>query len=176
MANLLFGATVLYYVAVYVSENQLGDTAFTGMATSVKQIVGFILCLFFGGIYSRLKRNTITVAYFIAAVMLVFMVVSPSKFQAVVIATICGCCYKVVFSYMYAHGFSLVPASRIDDSVGITTAVYGIGTFFSSYFATWLMGVMHTDRVTETWMVAAVLFVILGVIEIVLTISEKKNA
>lgn len=41
VANLLFGATVLYYVAVYVSENQLGDTAFTGMATSVKQIVGF---------------------------------------------------------------------------------------------------------------------------------------
>lgn len=176
LANLLFGATVLYYVSSYVAENQLGDVAFTGMATSVKQIVGFILCLFFGGIYSILKRNTITVSYFIAAVTLVIMVVSPSKFGAVVIATICGCCYKIVFSYMYAHGFSLVPVSRIDDSVGITTAIYGIGTFFSSYFATWLMGVMKTDRVTETWMVAAVLFAILGVIEIILTISEKKSA
>lgn len=175
IANLLFGATVLYYVAVYVAENLLGDVAFTGMATSVKQIVGFILCLFFGGIYKVLKRNTITVSYFIAAATLVFMVVSPSKFSAVVIATICGCCYKVVFSYMYAHGFSLVPTSRIDDSVGITTAVYGIGTFCSTYFATWLMGVMHTDRATETWMVAAVLFAVLGVVEVFLTISERKN-
>lgn len=175
IANLLFGATVLYYVAVYVSENLLGDVAFTGMATSVKQIVGFILCLFFGSIYKVLKRHTITVSYFIAAVTLVIMVVSPSKFCAVVIATICGCCYKIVFSYMYAHGFTLVPASRIDDSVGITTAVYGIGTFFSTYFATWLMGVMHTDRATETWMVAAVAFAVLGVVEIVLTISEKKK-
>lgn len=176
IANLLFGATVLYYVAVYVAENNLGDAAFTGTATSVKQIVGFILCLFFGGIYSKLKRHTITVSYFIAAVTLIIMVVSPSKFCAVVIATICGCCYKLVFSYMYAHGFSLVPSSRIDDSVGITTAVYGIGTFFSTYFATWLMKIMNTDRVTETWMVAAVLFVILGVIEVVLTISERKKA
>ncbi len=176
IANLLFGATVLYYVAVYVSENLLGDVAFTGMATSVKQIVGFILCLFFGGIYKALKRHTITVSYFIAAVTLVIMVVAPSKFCAVVIATICGCCYKIVFSYMYAHGFSLVPASRIDDSVGITTAVYGIGTFFSTYFATWLMSVMHTDRATETWMVAAVTFAVLGVVEIVLGVSEKKES
>lgn len=175
IANLLFGATVLYYVSVYVAENQLGDVAFTGIATSVKQVVGFVLCLFFGGIYSKLKRGTITVSYFIAAVTLVYMIVSPSKFSAVVIATICGCCYKIVFSYMYAHGFSLVPSSRIGDSVGITTAVYGIGTFFSSYFATWLMKVMGTERVTETWMVAAVLFAALGIIEIILTISEKKK-
>ena len=77
---------------------------------------------------------------------------------------------------MYAHGFSLVPASRIDDSVGITTAVYGIGTFFSTYFATWLMSVMHTDRATETWMVAAVTFAVLGVVEIVLGVSEKKES
>ncbi len=175
LANLLFGATVLYYVSSYIAENQLGDVAFTGTATSVKQIVGFILCLFFGGIYSVLKRNTITVSYFIAAITLIIMVASPSKLCAVVIATICGCCYKVVFSYMYAHGFTLVPASRIDDSVGITTAIYGIGTFFSSYFATWLMHVMKTDRVTETWKIAAVLFAVLGIAEIFLTISERKN-
>lgn len=176
IANVLFSATVLYYVSSYVAENNLGDVAFTGMATSVKQIVGFVLCLFFGGIYSKLKRNTITISYFIAAVTLAIMVISPSKFSAVVIATICGCCYKLVFSYMYAHGFSLVPASRIDDSVGITTAVYGIGTFCSTYFATWLMGVMNTERVTDTWIVAIVLFIVLGAVEIALTVSEKKSA
>ena len=176
VANILFGSTVLYYVSVYIAENGLGDAAFSGTATSVKQIVGFVLCLFFGAIYSKLKRHTITVSYIIAAVTLVMMVVSPSKFGAVVIATICGCCYKLVFSYMYAHGFTLVPPSRIDDSVAITTAVYGIGTFFSTYFATWIMGLMHTDRVTETWVVSAVLFGVLAVIEIVTTVSEKKQA
>ena len=158
-----------------VQETGDGSKESLGSRFWVLEISWFILCLFFGGIYKVLKRNTITVSYFIAAVTLVFMVVSPSRFSAVVIATICGCCYKVVFSYMYAHGFSLVPASRIDDSVGITTAVYGIGTFCSTYFATWLMGVMHTDRATETWMVAAVLFAVLGVDEVFLTNSERKN-
>lgn len=176
IANLLFGATVLYYVSSYIYENNLGDSAFAGTATSVKQIVGFVLCLFFGVIYSKLKRHTITVSYIIAGITLLILAAAPSKFGAVVVATICGCMYKLVFSYMYAHGFTMVPASRIDDSVAITTAVYGIGTFFSTYFATFLMNVMGTDRVTETWYIVAVLFAVLAVLEIGLTVSEKKKA
>ena len=175
VANILFGGTVLYYVSVYISENNLGDAAFSGTATSIKQIVGFVLCLFFGAVYSKLKRQTITISYVLAALTLIIMVISPSKFGAVVIATICGCCYKIVFSYMYAHGFTLVPASRIDDSVAITTAVYGLGTFASTYFATWLMNIMHTSRATETWTVAAILFAVLAIIEIVMTIYEKRH-
>lgn len=175
LANMLFGSTVLYYVSVYITENSLGSAAFAGTATSVKQIVGFLLCLFFGAIYAKTKRHTITISYFLAAITLILMVVSPSKFAAVVIATICGCCYKVVFSYMYAHGFSLVPASRIDDSVAITTAIYGIGTFLSTYFSTFLMNVMNTSQVTPTWVVVAGLFVVLGVVEVIVTIYEKKN-
>lgn len=175
LANMLFGSTVLYYVSVYITENNLGSAGFAGTATSVKQIVGFLLCLFFGAIYAKTKRHTITISYFLAAITLILMVVSPSKFAAVVIATICGCCYKIVFSYMYAHGFSLVPASRIDDSVAITTAIYGIGTFLSTYFATFLMNVMKTSKVTPTWLVVAGLFGVLGVVEVIVTIYEKKN-
>lgn len=175
LANMLFGATVLYYVSVYITENALGDAAFSGTATSVKQIVGVIITLFFGTIYGKLKRHTLTAAYVIAAVTLVIMVVSPSKFGAVIVATICGCCYKIAFSYMYAHGFTMVPTSRIDDSVAITTAVYGIGTFLSTYFATFMMKLMHTDRVTETWTIAAALFAVLAAAEIVLSFGEKKR-
>ena len=104
------------------------------------------------------------------------LVVAPSKFGAVVIATICGCCYKIAFSYMYAHGFTMVPTSRIDDSVAITTAVYGIGTFISTYFATWMMNVMNSERVTETWTIAAGIFAAMAALEIVLAVTDKKKA
>lgn len=174
LSNLLFGATVLYYVAVYISENGLGDSAFSGMATSVKQLVGFLLCFAFGFIYKKLKRSTITVTYLIAAVSLVWLIFLPSKFAAVVIATICGCCYKIAFSFAYAHGFTLVPASRTEDATAITTAVYGIGTFCSTYFASALLSIMHTDSYTKTWIIPAVVFVIMAVIEFILTASEKK--
>ena len=176
LANLLFGATVLYYVAVYVAENGLGDSSFSGMATSVKQLVGFLLCFGFGFIYKKLKRNTITVTYLLAAVTLVWLVLAPSKFAAVVIATICGCCYKIAFSFAYAHGFAIVPASRTEDATAITTAVYGIGTFCSTYFASLLLTIMHTDSYTKTWIIPAVLFAIMGVIELTVSLTERKKA
>ena len=176
LANLLFGATVLYYVAVYIAENCLGDSSFSGMATSVKQLVGFLLCFGFGFIYKKLKRNTIAVTYLLAAVTLVWLVFAPSKFAAVVIATICGCCYKIAFSFAYAHGFAIVPASRTEDATAITTAVYGIGTFCSTYFASLLLKVMHTDSYTKTWIIPAVIFAAMGVIELILSLAEKKKA
>ena len=176
LANLLFGATVLYYVAVYIAENGLGDSSFSGMATSVKQLVGFLLCFGFGFIYKKLKRNTITVTYLLAAVTLVWLVFAPSKFAAVVIATVCGCCYKIAFSFAYAHGFAIVPASRTEDATAITTAVYGIGTFCSTYFASLLLKIMHTDSYTKTWIIPAVIFAVMGVIELILSFADKKKA
>ena len=175
LANLLFGATVLYYVAVYIAENSLGDSSFSGMATSVKQLVGFLLCFGFGFIYKKLKRNTITAAYLLAAVTLVWLVFAPSKFAAVVIATVCGCCYKIAFSFAYAHGFAIVPASRTEDATAITTAVYGIGTFCSTYFASLLLKIMHTDSYTKTWIIPAVIFAVMGVIELILSLADKKK-
>jgi len=56
--NILFGATVLYYISPYIVENGIGDAAFVGLATSVKQIVGFLICLGFGFIYAKLKKQT----------------------------------------------------------------------------------------------------------------------
>lgn len=176
LANLLFGATVLYYVAVYIAENGLGNAGFSGMATSVKQLVGFLLCFGFGFIYKKLKRNTITVAYLLAAVTLIWLVFAPSKFAAVVVATICGCCYKIAFSFAYAHGFALVPASRTEDATAITTAVYGIGTFSSTYFASLLLKVMHTDSYTKTWIIPAVLFAVMGLIELIQSLADRKKA
>ncbi len=176
LANLLFGATVLYYVAVYIAENSLGDSSFSGMATSVKQLVGFLLCFGFGVIYKKLKRNTITVTYLLAAVTLVWLIFAPSKFAAVVIATVCGCCYKIAFSFAYAHGFAIVPASRTEDATAITTAVYGIGTFCSTYFASLLLKIMHTDSYTKTWIIPAVIFAVMGVVELILSLADKKKA
>ena len=82
------------------------------------------------------------------------------------IGTICGLTYKVLMSYNYGHGFSIVPASRADDVSSITTAVYGLGSFLCTYFATWLMQLMHTDLVTPTWYVGAIGFILITVLDI----------
>ena len=175
LLNVMFGATVLYYISPYIVENNLGDSAFTGLATSIKSIVGFIICLGFGAIYAGLKRQTNTICFLIAAASIFLMILFPSKFAAVVLATIAGCAYKVSFSYVYARGFQIVPASRRDDAVAVTTAIYGIGSFLSTYFASWLMGVMHVDRVTNMFIVPVVIFVLLAVFEVITAAKEKRE-
>jgi MFS family permease len=171
--NIIFGATVLYYLSAYIVENNLGDSSFTGLAASVKSIVGLLMGLGFGFIYSKLKRQTNTVCCLVSAVCLVIMVAAPSPISALVVGTIAGCAYKVAFSYEYVHGFEIVPVSRIDDAVAVTTAVYGIGSFASTYFVTLLMGIMKTQKATGTWAVPIVIFVLLAAVELITSIKEK---
>jgi MFS family permease len=163
-----------YFLSAYIVENNIGDSAFTGMAASAKSIVGFLVSLVFGVIYGKLKRQTTTVCCVISAVCIGIMIAAPSAFSALVVATIAGCAYKVMFSYMYVHGFEIAPANRIDDAVAITTAVYGIGSFASAYFATFLMKAMHTDSATKTFTVSVIIFVILAFVEIATSIREKR--
>jgi MFS family permease len=174
--NIIFGATVLYFLSMYIVENNLGDSSFTGLAASVKSIVGLLAGVAFGFIYSKLKRQTNTVCCLVSAVCLVIMIAAPSVISVLVVGTIAGCAYKVAFSYEYVHGFEIVPQSRIDDAVAVTTAVYGLGSFASTYFATWLMGVMRVEKATETWFVPVIIFVALGAVEIITSRIEKKEA
>jgi predicted MFS family arabinose efflux permease len=175
LINILFGASVLYFISPYIVENKLGDSEFTGLATSVKSILGFLICLGFGFIYSVLKRQTNTVSLLIAAGCLILMIIGPSRFSALVLASIAGCGYKISFSYAYAHGFSIVPDSRRDDAVGITTAVYGIGSFASTYFGTYAMKIMGTELVTKMFIIPTVLIVLLALAEIIISFKEKRS-
>lgn len=172
--NIAFGATVLYYVSPYVVENGLGDSVFAGTINSVKSVVGLLVALAFGVIYSKLRRNTNLVACLIAGVGLILLVFIPNGIFALVMITVVGCCYKVCFSYAYAHGFEIVPPSRTDDATAITTAVYGLGSFLSTYIATWIAGAMSaTGAYTPTWIVFGIVFFALAVVEFITARTEK---
>ena len=175
IANILLGATILYYLSSYIFENNLGDSSFAGLSTAVKSVVGILIGIAYGFIVKKLGRWTSTVSYAVAGVTLLLLIWFPGQAMALVIGTVCGLTYKVLMSYNYGHGFSIVPASRADDVSSITTAVYGLGSFLCTYFATWLMQMMHTDLVTPTWYVAAIGFIIITVIDIFVALREKKS-
>jgi predicted MFS family arabinose efflux permease len=175
LINILFGASVLYFISPYIVQNNLGDSEFTGIATSLKSVLGFLICLGFGVIYASLKRKTNTVCLLIAVVCITLMILFPTKFSALILASIAGCAYKVSFSFAYAHGFSIVPASRRDDAVAITTAMYGLGSFGSTYFATSTMNLLGTSSVTKMFIVPVILIVLLALGEIITSLKEKKD-
>jgi predicted MFS family arabinose efflux permease len=175
LINTLFGASVLYFISPYIVQNGLGDSEFTGLATSVKSVLGFLICLGFGVIYSRLKRLTNAVCLLTAVGCLAAMILAPSRFAALVLASIAGCGYKVAFSYVYAHGFSIVPASRRDDAVAVTTAVYGVGSFASTYFGTMAMRLTGGDSVTRMFVIPMVLMALLAVVDIIVSLKERRS-
>ncbi|MBU4440624.1 MAG: MFS transporter [Acetobacterium sp.] len=175
LLNIVLGGTVLYYLSPYIFENNLGGTELAGISASVKSIVGFLICLGFGFIYGKLKRYTVTTCYAIAAVSLFILVLYPSVSVLLIVGTIGACTYKIAFSNAYAHGFNIVPKSRYDDSVSVITAVYGIGSFISTYYATWLLGVMNTESFTKTWTVSAIILVAMVIADIVVASIEKKQ-
>lgn len=129
IANILLGATILYYLSSYIFENNLGDSSFAGLSTAVKSVVGILIGIVYGVIAKKLGRWTSTVSYAIAGITLLLLIWFPGQATALVIGTICGLTYKVLMSYNYGHGFSIVPASRADDVSSITTAVYGLGCY-----------------------------------------------
>jgi len=173
--NVVLGATILYYLSSYIFENNLGDSSFTGLSTAVKSVVGILIGIAYGWIAGKCGRYTITMSYAVAAVTLVIMILFPSQFTALVIGTICGLTYKIQMSYNYGHGFAIVPASRMDDAASITTAVYGVGSFACTYFATWLLQVFKTDLVTPTWWVSVVIIAVILVADLIAIAKEKKD-
>lgn len=174
--NIVLGATVLYYISTYVTESGIGDSVTAGYAASLKSIVGFLIGLAFGWILGKCKRFTITWSYLIAAVTLVLLILFPSTFMLYVIGTICGLTYKVAMPYNYSHGFEIVPAPRADDAVSITTAVYGLGTFLSTYCAGWLVSLLKTEGYNGTWWVWAAIMGILFIADLIAIAKEKKEA
>jgi hypothetical protein len=140
-------------------------------------VPGFVVRLGFGAVYSALKRRNNAVGLFAAAIRPAVMTVWPSRFAAPVLASSAGCGCKLAFShpYAYAHGFYIVPASRRDDAVAATT-VYGVGSFASTYFATFAMKALGTDRVTTMFVVPIVAIVALAVADLGVSLREGRSA
>ena len=173
--NVTLGASILYYLSSYIFEFGIGDSAFSGTATAVKSVCGILIGLVYGAIAGKLKRFTPIATYAAAILGLFIMLKAPSTWVVLIIGTITGLTYKVWFSYSYGHGWEIVPESRTDDAVSISTAVYGLGSFVCTYFATWVMKLFSTDSVVPVWNVCIVIIAVVLVADLIAIGIEKKQ-
>lgn len=175
IVNVVLGASILYYLSSYIFEFGLGDSSFSGTATAVKSVCGILVGLVYGTIASKLKRFTPTMTFAVAALGMLIMLVAPATWTVLIIGTIAGLTYKVWFSYSYGHGWEIVPASRVDDAVSISTAVYGLGSFACTYFYSWLAGTLNTQSIVPVWYVCIGILAVLFVVDIIVIGVEKKQ-
>ena len=175
LMNLILGASILYYLSSYIFEFGLGDSSFSGTATAVKSVCGILIGLVYGNMVSKLKRFTPTMTFAVAGLGMLIMLVAPSTWTVLIIGTIAGLTYKVWFSYSYGHGWEIVPASRVDDAVSISTAVYGLGSFACTYFYSTLAGILNTDSIVPVWYVCIAMLGIMFVVDLIVIGIEKKQ-
>lgn len=154
-----------FFNSVYIAENGLGNAAFSGFVTSLTTISGALIGLLFGKIFMKTKSITNALAYLILALCIGAMYFFPTKTTVMVSNFIAGAMMTVAFTYALTYCPSIVPESRINDSLGITQAVCGIAMFSVTYVVTFLMNVFNTELVTPVYIVPAIVMLIAAAAE-----------
>ena len=163
LSNLAY-AMITYYTSSYITENGIGGPTLAGFATSTTNLGGFVTGLLFGKLYQKLEKKTGLVSYLAGAVAVLVLVVFKTLPTAFAGCFVVGAAYGLLIPFAYAASSFMVPVSRIDDCMSYVTIAYSVPMFLSTYFVTWLMQIMHTEKTTDTWPVACGIYVICTVL------------
>lgn len=178
MASLMFNMiyyVIFFQISVYISENALGNSAVAGAMSSLGTIGSMCACLVFGFVYNRLKRTTIALSYGIFVIGYLLLMLLPVNFVVALACLLMGAAFGNGFSYYYMRCTIIVPSEQVSKSIGILSAVNGIGVFISPYFVTYLQRMMGVEVVMS---VLPVIFTMSGiglVISIVLFLRDRSK-
>lgn len=97
------------YIDLYVSSNNLGDSAFTGLLGTVQTLFSFVACTAFGFTYGKLKTKLSVIGYFVLALGLVVLFLFPSKITAIAVTAVLGAAWGSVYTYWFFRATVVVP-------------------------------------------------------------------
>lgn len=169
-------AVTIYYGSVYIAENALGTTALAGTASSVNTAGSVIMCLLFGFLYGKLKGRLAFVFYILSGAAALLLYLVPSVPTLMVAYFFFGGSYGLIFAFIYAHASIIVPEGLSKSALALCSAAYSLSSFLCTYFITFVMGLMGTDKITPMFAVVAVICFIVAVIEFFATIRQRKSA
>lgn len=160
-------APLFMMAAVYVSENALGNEAYSGLISSVGTVGSLICCLTFGLFYKKLRMKTSLISYVIMAAGLFVAFLVPNSTVFIVINVVCGGAYGLLLSYQYANASAIVAPQNTTKAISYITALNALGFFVCTYVTTWIMGI--TGGITGSCAVYGVVAVVCLIIEVINT-------
>lgn len=161
------------YLSVYISENNLGSTAFAGTCTSLATVGSCVSCLFFGFIYAKTKRKISILVLALDIILFLWAMLSPTPISALIASIGSGASYGAIFSLCYAYSAEIVPFSRIGMAMGLMTFNYAIGISVGVYVTQWLMGIFGS--LTKTLLLTVIFCSISLIIEIISSIQKQPD-
>lgn len=160
-----------YYISVYVSENSLGDTAYTGYLAGAANVAGMLPGLFLAPLLRKLKNRTPFSSVAICALGFVLMYVSRgSSIAAMCSGVFMGLCVGIMLPISFMVCGNVVPPSKVDQAISYVNAALAIGGFAVPYLVSALMNIFGSF--TATFPVYATVMAAAAVVEF---ISSRKD-
>lgn len=167
--------TVSTYMDLYVSGNQLGDSAFTGILGSAGTIASFIACSLFGFTYGKMKTKITIPAYALIAVGILLMYFAPGRVTAIIACAIMGASWGTAYTYWFFRSTVVVPENMVGTATGLVTTANSLSYFPIPYLLTFLRSLNETESFTATLPAYAGIMIIVFVLAVIYKIVVKDS-
>ncbi|WP_230399382.1 MFS transporter [Novisyntrophococcus fermenticellae] len=167
--------TIITMMDLYVADNALGNSAFTGLLGTVGTIGSCIACSVFGFTYGKLKNRCSIISYIILAAGFLLMAGYPSVQLALVCCALMGAAWGNVYSFWWMRCTVVVPEDMVGTSIGITGTINSISGFACPYALLFFKNLLKTDNVANTFYIYGMIIAIAAVLSIVINIKNKNE-
>ena len=153
-----------------MAQRNLGDSAWSGIATSCYSAGGVIIGVIWGAAFRKLKWNMLPLSFFMAAIGFVMCIFADSAFMVCLSLVVTGLGCISVRPTLYEFLNHLVSPEQVAAMLGYATAVFNLGTFVGTYYIKFCNFAFFggVEAPENPMYVSAVLFVVLGVVSIIL--------
>lgn len=162
------------YISLYISENNLGGTDFTGLASTLTTLGSFVIGLVFGFLFAKMHRTLNLLFYILPIVVYAMLYFAPSQATTIAGSLIYGICYGGVFTFIYAYPGYCVPMEKQGMAMGLMTMNYSVGIFLGVYVGEWMMGA-NGGSITATYPMTMVILAVAVVLELICCLKDSKD-
>ena len=164
---------IAMFVSAYIAENGLGGTSESSIASALVTVGSMAVSFCFTQLYKRWKKNTILLSNLLLIIAFLVLHFAASLILTYISMFAVGAAYMCALNFSYSQGAALAP-DRIDDAIGMATALFAVAGFLSTYIVTGLMEIMGTQNIKTIILVPLALLIVLVLFYPIITKGNKR--
>lgn len=171
--SVVVNATYPLNMSLFVEQESIGTSEFTGVIASINSFIGFIIGMSFSRINNRLKGYTLSVALFIVSLSFITSASSVGKASFLIGSTLFGIGTSLIYPGFLTAIYKNIKKEDILPAIGMYTVAVNIAQFVSPFIIN-NISLLLGEGIRYKFILASVIILILGVIILILTKKEKR--
>lgn len=151
-------------LSLFVKSQGIGDSQFVSLLTVINSVIGFLIGLFFGKIYSKTKGYTLPMGLVIVASALILVTFSPNRTVLLLGSTCFGIGTSFVSPSLYSMLYAKVKPEEIVTSVAILGIASNISQFVSPFIINPIANIFEVNNIEGMRFTVSSAFILLLVI------------